>query len=265
VDAQPDGQGNLVVRPEQPLADGLPAGTAEGHPASLVNPFNGQLITAFDAGNGTAHGDLSYFNLGTAPDYVFTPAGPEVPYLDGTSGDPLNHQHPQFAADPENGVIVVGFNATGSTVGLPTAYVFRLLGPDGLFLPSQLGAPYFLADSPGGFDMGVNLHNINYSPASQSFLAAFSSVPGVTYLAAFQVTSSHLAPTTPPSLTAGRSGSNVVLTWPASATGFDVQTTTAVSPANWQAAGLTPTVEGDVYKVTVPSEGPARFYRLMKP
>ncbi len=265
VDAQPDGQGNLVVRPEQPLADGLPAGTAEGHPAAIVNPFNGQLITAFDAGNGTARGDLSYVNIGPAPGFVFTPAHEEVPYLDGTSGNPFNHQHPQLAADPEHGAIAVGFNATGSTVGLPTAYAFVLLGPDGLPLPSQLGAPYFLADSPGGLDTGVNLHNIKYSPAAKSFLAAYSSVPGVTYLASFQVTSNHLAPTEGPSLMASRDGNNVVLTWPATATGFEVQTTTALSPAAWNSAGLTPTVEGNSYKVTVPAADPTRFYRLTKP
>jgi len=53
---------------------------------------------------------------------------------------------------------------------------------------------------------------------------------------------------------------NVLLTWPASATGFDVQTTTAVS-RHLAVRGAYATVEGDVYRVTVPAEGPARFYR----
>lgn len=44
VDAFPDANGKLGVRSEQPLADGLPAGQAEGHPAALMNPFNGQLM-----------------------------------------------------------------------------------------------------------------------------------------------------------------------------------------------------------------------------
>ncbi len=265
VDAVPDGQGKLVVRPEQPLSDGLPEGRPEGHPASLWNPFNGQLITAYDAGNGTAQGDLSFFNLDAPPTYAFTAAQPEIPYLDGTTGNPFNHQHPQLAADPEHGVIVVGFNATGSTVGLPEAYVFRVLGPDGHPLPSQLGAPYFLADSPGGLGTSANYHNVKYSPASKSFLAAFTSTPGVTYLAALQVTSSHLAPVTPPSLAITVQGAGVVLTWPASATGFDVQATPTLLPAAWQSAGLTPTVEGDLNKVTVPATGAAQFFRLSKP
>ncbi len=265
VDPVPDGQGKLVVRTEQPLSDGLPEGRAEGHPASLLNPFDGQLLTAYDAGNGTAQGDLSFFDLGTAPGFVFTAAQPEIPYLDGTSGNPFNHQHPQLAADPEHGVIVVGFNATGSTVGLPEAYVFRVLGPDGHPLRSQLGAPYFLADSPGGLGTSANYHNVKYSPVSQSFLAAFTSNPGITYLAALQVTSSHLAPGTPPSLAVTAQGGSVVLTWPASATGFDLQATPTLSPVAWQPAGLTPTVEGDVNKVTVPATGATRFFRLVKP
>lgn len=265
INTVPDGQGNLVVRTEQPLADGLPAGTPEGHPASLVNPFNGQLITAYDAGNGTAHGDLSYFNLGTAPTYVFTQARAEVPYLDGTTGVPFNHQHPQLAADPQSGVIVVGFNATGSTVGLPEAYVVRLLGPDGLPLPSQLGAPYFLADSPGGLGTSVDFHNVKYSPASKSFLAVFTSNPGVTYLAALEVTSSHLAQTAPPTLAVARQADKVVLTWPADATGFSVQSTATLAPANWQPAGLTSTVEGNLNKVAVTPDGANRFFRLSKP
>lgn len=265
VDPVPDGQGKLVVRTEQVLGDGLPAGTPEGHPAALVNPFNGQLIVAYDAGNGTAHGDLSFFDLGTSPNYTFTPTRTEVPYLDGTAGNPFNHQHPQLAADPDTGVIVVGLNATGSTVGMPEAYVVLLLGPDGLPLPSQLGAPYFLADSPGGLGTSVNFHNVKYSPVSKSFLAAYTSNPGVTYLASLTVTSSHLAPVTPPTLSIALQGNAVVITWPASATGFTLQSSSTLSPANWQPSGLAPTTEGDWNKATLTPEGTGRFFRLFKP
>lgn len=265
VDAAPDAQGRLVVRPEQPLGDGEPAGTPEGHPASILNPFNDQLITAYDAGNSTAAGDLSFYTIGDAPAYSFTPAQPEVPYLRGTGGNPLKHQHPQLAADPDRGVIVLGFNATGSEVGLPEAYAFIVLGPDGQPLPSQLGAPYFLADSPGGLGTSVNFHNLKYSPASGSFLAAYTSAPGVTYLTALQVTSSHLAPEPTPSLAIARSGGSVTLSWPVSATGYQLQSSPAIAPSAWQPSGLTPTIEGDANRVTVPPSGAAQFYRLAKP
>lgn len=265
VDAAPDSQGRLVVRPEQPLGDGEPAGTAEGHPASLVNPFNGELITAYDWGNNTPNGDLSYINLGTPPSYTFTPARAEVPYLRGTGGSPFRHQHPQLAADSDRGVIVVGFNATGSEAGLPEAYAFVVLGPDGLPLPSQLGAPYLLADSPGGLGNSANYHNLTYSPAAGAFVVAYSSNPGVTYLTSLQVTSSHLAPVTPPSLSVSRSGGSVVVTWPASATGYQLQNTATLVPAAWAVSGLTPVVENGVNKVTLTPDAASQFLRLAKP
>lgn len=266
VDPAPDAQGRLVVRTEQPLGDGDPAGTPEGHPSSLLNPFNGQLITAYDAGNGTAAGDLSYYNIGPAPAFAFTQAQPEVPYLRGTGGNPLKQQHPQLAADPVHGVILLGFNATGSEVGLPEAYVFRLLGPDGRPLAGQLGAPYFLADAPGGLGTSVNYHNVKFSPASGSFVAAYTSTPGITYLAALEITSSHLPSAEQPSLSVARSGGSVVLSWPASATGYQLQSQSgALVAGTWQPSGLTPTVEGSVARVTVPANGAAQFYRLAKP
>lgn len=261
VDEAPNGQGQLVVRTEQVLADGLPAGTAEGHPASMVNPFDGLLITAYDGGNGTAIGSLSYFSLGSAPGYVFASAKAEVAYLNGTGGNPFNHQHPQLAADLASGVIVVGFNATGSTIGLPEGYAFVLLGPDGQLLPSVLPAPYFLADSPGGLGTSVNYHNIRYSAASGSFLASYTSGAGVTYLAALEITSSHL---TPPLLGISLSGGQVVITWPSSGGSYALESTAALGPANWQSAGLTPTVDGGLLKVTVPPTASPRFFRLSR-
>lgn len=265
VDAAPDGQGKLVVRPEQPIGDGEPAGTPEGHPASIASPFDGRLITAYDAGNSTASGDLAYTTIGAAPGYAFSQARPEVPYLRGTGGNPLKQQHPQLAADPEHGVIVLGFNATGSEIGIPESYAFLLLGPDGLPLPSQLGAPYLLADSPGGLGTSVNFHNLAYSAPAGSFVAAFTSTPGITYLAGLQVTSSHLAPSTRPSLSISRNGASLVLAWPTDAAGYQLQANASLAPASWQPAGLTPTVDGTSNKVTVNATAAAQFYRLAKP
>jgi hypothetical protein len=264
VNSSPDAQGRLVVRPEQPLSDGLPQGRAEGHPASLLNPFNGQLITAYDAGNGTPNGDLSFFNLGPAPSYTFTAAQPEVPYLTGNAGTPLKHQHPQLAADPHSGVIVVGFNATGSDLGLPEAYVFVALGPDGQPLPTPLKAPYFLAESPGGLGTTVNFHNVIYSPASKSFLAVYTSNPGVTYLAGLQVTSSHLAPATPPELLIAAAGGQITLSWPAASTGFVLEFSPRLPATTWAAVPTAPVQEGGLNRVTVPATEAAAFYRLKK-
>lgn len=265
IDSKPDAQGKLVVRTEQPLGDGQPAGRAEGHPASIENPFNGQLITAYDAGNGTAAGELSYYNIGPAPTYAFTEAQPEVPYLAGSSGNPLNHQHPQLAVDRSSGAFVLGFNAAGSTIGIPDAYAFWVLGPDGKPLPGQLKAPYLLADSPGGLGTTVNFHKIAYSASADTFLAVYTSNPGITYLASLTVTSDHRPVTASPALGIARSGSNVVLSWDAAATGYQLQASPTLAPASWSPVSTTPTTAAGTASVSVPPSAAAQFYRLAKP
>lgn len=265
IDSAPDSANKLVVRPEQPLGNGEPAGRAEGHPASIENPFNGQLITAYDAGNGTAIGELSYYTLGTAPTYTFAEAQPEVSYLAGSSGNPFNHQHPQLAVDRGSGAFVLGFNATGSSIGIPESYAFIVLGPDGKPLPGQLPAPYVLADSPGGLGTTVNFHNLAYSPSADAFLAVYTSSPGVTYLASLTVTSSHLAASEPPPVSIARDGANVVLSWSSSATGFQLQSSPTLAPASWTASSLTPTVQGGLNTVTLTPSAASQFFRLAKP
>ncbi len=66
-----------------------------------------------------------------------------------------------------------------------------------------------------------------------------------------------------PQLTAARSGSNLVLTWPTSATGFSLQTTSALgSSASWSAVTTAPTVVNGNNQVTLPLGTQAAFFRL---
>jgi hypothetical protein len=262
LETAPGQGGSLVVRTEQPLGDGLPA-RAEGHPASIENPFNGQLITAYDAGNDTSAGDLSYFNLGVAPSYVFTSAGAEVPYLNGEPGVPFRHQHPQFEADPVSGTIVLTMNARASAVGLPDALAYWVLGPDGRPLPGQLPAPWLLADAPGGISNSANFHGVAYSPVAQSFVMAYSAGAGVVHVAGLQVTSSHLAPAERPMLRVTRSGSGITLGWPVSATGYVLESGSTLGV--WSAAGLTPSVVNGENVVTTDAGSGDRYFRLVKP
>lgn len=261
VQTTPGADGKLRSTVEQVLSDGTPV--PEGHPASFLNPFNGELLTAYDGGNGTAIGDLSYFNIGPAPAYSFTSIRPEIPYLAGTSGNPFNHQHPQFAADPVSGVIALGHQAFGSAVGLPNAYVVTLLGPDGRPLPSQLGTALFLTDTGTPIGTGPNDHVIHYSPAAGQFLVAFNN-GSATSLAALQITSSHLAPVAPPTLAISLSGSNVSLSWPASAAAATLETAGSLG-GTWSAGGGTPVEQGGQKTVTLPvGAGPA-YFRLTQP
>jgi hypothetical protein len=68
---------------------------------------------------------------------------------------------------------------------------------------------------------------------------------------------------TAPKLTASKSGNNLVLTWPTSATGFSLQTSANLGPtASWGAAGGTPVVTNGVNQVTIPISTQDAFYRL---
>jgi len=147
------------------------------------------------------------------------------------------------------------------------------LDSDGAMMPSQLGAPYFLTDSGGAIGTGPNDQNMVYDPVTDSFVVAFtapapqfSPTPGayaITYLASVSVTSSHLA--AQPTLTIERSGNDIVIRWPASATGFVLKSSPSLTSPVWTGpAGGTPQPDGDFLKVTITSPAGNSFYRLEK-
>jgi uncharacterized repeat protein (TIGR03803 family) len=72
-----------------------------------------------------------------------------------------------------------------------------------------------------------------------------------------------LPPVSAPQLTIILSGTNVVLTWPANATGFTLQSTASfVSPAAWNAVSPGPVVIDGQNTVTDPISGNQQFYQL---
>jgi len=65
----------------------------------------------------------------------------------------------------------------------------------------------------------------------------------------------------PPQLNISRTGNNVAISWPTSASGFTLQTTTSLAPASWSNAG-NPVVQGAQNVFTITATNSARFYRL---
>jgi hypothetical protein len=66
-----------------------------------------------------------------------------------------------------------------------------------------------------------------------------------------------------PTLQISASGTQLILTWPASATDFALQSRDALSPqAPWQVVTQAPVVVGDQKTVTVDKQGPAKIFRL---
>jgi alpha-L-fucosidase 2 len=76
-----------------------------------------------------------------------------------------------------------------------------------------------------------------------------------------------LTPTTvatTPTLTVTEVGGNLVISWPASATGYSLESTTDLSQNNWNPVLPSPTVLGDYDVVTNAMDGETTFYRLHK-
>jgi hypothetical protein len=260
-----DAANGLVLSPAQQLAAQRQVGVNQGHPTIFANPFNGELIGAVDYNNGPGGGDLFYLSM--AADHSVTITREQVPYVD-TTVTASSHRHPLMAADPSSGVIALAHNFSGPFTGIG----LTLLGPDGLILPGRPEATivYPIAETPSAVDSGANFANIDYDPHSDSFISVYSlGLNGGLNAVRITVSSGHLPEVTAsiptPTLTLQRFGSNMKISWPAtaSAAGFVLQTTSDIKGA-WTPAGGTPVPEGDNSTVTVTPTG-AAFYRLCKP
>ena len=61
------------------------------------------------------------------------------------------------------------------------------------------------------------------------------------------------------------SGKNIILSWPASATGFVIEMSESLETPSWTRNSLTPAVVGDRYSAKIPITVGTRFYRLRGP
>ena len=70
---------------------------------------------------------------------------------------------------------------------------------------------------------------------------------------------------TSPQLTLSLSGTNLTISWPASASGYQLQSTPSLVPAVvWSAVTQTPSNNGTTISVVVPVSGGRQFFRLQK-
>ena len=72
-------------------------------------------------------------------------------------------------------------------------------------------------------------------------------------------------PTAAPTLSIDRAGANLVISWPATATGFALDETGNLAlGASWTPVASIPTVEGNQFKVTLSPGSTTKYYRLRK-
>ena len=204
IEPAPTADGALVFSNEQILSEDR-IGSRQGHPAAIENPYTDELIGAFDYGNGDDGGDIFFFNVGDAPEYPLTASRDQIAYLEASGNDPINHRHPQLAADSGSGAIILAYNVNSSST-LPgelsdvRGMLFTILGADGQPLPGNgdelpgVGpAPTYLLDpeETGFIDNGANFHNVAYDAFTDSFFVVYATNEQFTRAARITINSDH--------------------------------------------------------------------------
>jgi len=157
-------------------------------------------------------------------------------------------------ANPAASLILSGNTLYGTTHGT----VFKL-NTNGSSFTVLMTFPAGMAYDP---DNGTETNSVGYEPVG-SLLFSGNILYGATWLGAIYGSGTVFSILLSPQLTIMRSGTNVIVTWPASFTGFTLQSTTnLVSPAVWNTNLPAPVAINGQNVVTNPISIPWKFYRL---
>ena len=187
VQPEPDADGNIQLGP-QTIVSELRKEVSAGHADVIENPFNDEVIIAFNYDSGNGGGDLCYYSIGD--DGSLTKVRDQIFYMDAEANFPVGHRHPQLAADTNTGTIIVSHSATGG--GIVTGMVFSLLGPEGEMLPGRPEDtdPYTAAETDADISGSPNNHDVAYDPFSESYIIVWR-VGDATQGVRVKVTSDH--------------------------------------------------------------------------
>ena len=148
---------------------------------------------------------------------------------------------------------IYGTTSSGGTAGIGTVYTVRTNGTGFVTLhefPGQAGP--LSTNTDGSFPRGLSISgNALYGTAQNGGNWSYGTVFRLTFPL--------------PTLTIVRSGTNLLLKWPASPGGFNLQTATNLSlPAPWITNASAPTVLGGENVITNRASNPQQFYRLQQ-
>ncbi len=239
---QPDGSNNLD--------DG------DARFSATVYQFNGVLyaVHCIQAG---ARAALRWYQISAASHAVLQ---------SGTITDPtLDLFYPSIAVNT-NGTMVIGCNGSSSN-----SYVsaYAVVGETvngvttfGSLLLLKAGTASYQNTDTSGTSRWGDYSATSVDPADPTHfwtIQAFPSAPGAW---STQITELVIGA---PSLTLTSAGAAVVISWPASATGFQLQTAEDPGPAGvWSAVPQTPVASGSQISVQIPISGGPQFFRLSK-
>ena len=210
--------------------------------------YPGQLIMSGNTLYGTAGGGGSSAN-GT----VFTLN------TDGTGLTILHH----FTATSGP----LSTNSDGASPGVLFFSGDKLYGGTGGGGSSGIGTVFALNTNGTGF---TTLYSLTESGSSAGSLLSGNTLYGTTFQGGNSdngtvFSRSLLVLLPPPQLAIVLSGDSVILTWPADAAGFTLQSTTnLVSPVAWSAVSPGPIIIGGQKVVFHPAIGAQKFYRLIQ-
>jgi hypothetical protein len=185
----------------------------------------------------------------------------------GTITDPIQDLfYPSIAANT-NGTVVIAFNGSSienyvscyAAVGQTVNGVTTFGGP---ILLQSGSASYQNTDSSGTSRWG-DYSSTCVDPSDPTQFWTIQMYPSGPATWSTQI--SQLL-TGPLKLTISAAGQNVLISWPASATSFQLQSSTTLGPtASWSIVPLTPNIIGNTASVLLPALSPQRqFFRLIQ-
>ncbi len=179
--------------------------------------------------------------------------------------------YPSIAAN-SNGLVVIAFNGCGAAAG---AFVSSYaVAADTVHGYTSFGAPVRLKagtasySSPGsdGTSRWGDYSAISLDPSDPTRFWTIQMVPSARTTWFNQITEIRLTARPNPTLTITRNAGNVTVSWPATATGFHLESATNLAVATpWTSFVLPPSTNAGTISVTTPAALPQQFFQLRSP
>jgi hypothetical protein len=186
----------------------------------------------------------------------------------GTIADPtLDLFYPSIAAN-EAGTVVIAFNGCSSSSYVSSYAVAGQVANGSLsFGPPHLlqagTASYQYADSTGTSRWG-DYSATSVDPADPNRFWTIQMIAIGTTTWATQITELIMSSDTPPQLTVAAAGQSLVISWPATGSVYQLQTSPSLgAAASWTPIGQNPAVQNNSSSVVLPVSDTQAFFRLV--
>jgi hypothetical protein len=172
------------------------------------------------------------------------------------------------ANDTNGNAFVTGYFSGNGVFG---ATILPNAGLDDVFCAKYDAAGNLLwARSAGGIDLDLS-YGVAADSLGNAYFAGFFASGAISFdnltltnTGARDIFVAKLGLLSAPSLSAALSNSQLVLTWPAAAVGFGIETATSFPSPIWVTNPASPTLVGTNFVLILPASDPIRFFRLRR-